>query len=559
MAPPRAPNVDDLTLTAFLNKFRNYRAMDPVENQPKPDMIAARYALTGLSQNGRHVAGINTVRDKLGPRATTLPFIRRDFDSLIGFSADIPVSKDVTYFPNPTLTRTLSKSVYVKYTYNVGEEVRRLGHYILIESTDNSYSFMFLSLRPSWTATTVFTSHNNRRKFVRHGPSHATFPDCHAHPHLVHGAYIRQLNPFTRNIWPSRNAIHHRSTTSLIFDVTTQLNSTQWITVDPSKVPNVYFGTFGPRHTLRLFFPRLQDSSRQGVNLTNTELGDIYDLGIRQAAQDVLRDTVHDWPTSFTAARFKDRNHGTGFVNAGLIISALRLSDFDQRIRYRIDTEPVLEWAADYFWGTEIRGVKDAYTHPISKSEAERLRILKSVTQDIDTTSGIWYIDVGLEFILGGQALLWSTDSHSQIMQAALGIDAREANSIISTRSKYFRDVSTHLESLSGFRAILDENSRNNRVSAVYVHAYTSDKSQTYHPENGRYGKTLTLMEATHGNPPPWCQNLLDLYRDAARNVDVAARIEVRCPLEFAEECLITFPEDELRTFLTCYKREIWW
>ena len=69
----------------------------------------------------------------------------------------------------------------------------------------------------------------------------------------------------------------------------------------------------------------------------------------------------------------------------------------------------------------------------------------------------------------------------------------------------------------------------------------------------------LTLKEATHGNPPPWCQNILDLYRDAARNVDVAARIEVCCPLEFTEECLITFPEDKLCTFLTCYKREIWW
>lgn len=71
----RAPNVQDLTLTTFLSKFRNYRAMDPVENQPEPDMIATCYALTGLSQNGRHVAGINTIHNKLGPQATTLPFI----------------------------------------------------------------------------------------------------------------------------------------------------------------------------------------------------------------------------------------------------------------------------------------------------------------------------------------------------------------------------------------------------------------------------------------------------------------------------------------------------
>ena len=119
--------VEDITLTNFLNKFCEYRTREPVDNHPEPDMIAARYALTGLSRDRRVVAGINTVRDKLGPRGP-LPFIRRDFDSLIGFTPDIPVSNDVTYFPNPPLTRTLKKSVFVKYTYVDGEEVRRLGH-----------------------------------------------------------------------------------------------------------------------------------------------------------------------------------------------------------------------------------------------------------------------------------------------------------------------------------------------------------------------------------------------------------------------------------------------
>ena len=321
----------------------------------------------------------------------------------------------------------------------------------------------------------------------------------------------------------------------------------------------MFFGTFGPRHTLRLFFPRLKDLPRPGINLNDTQLSDIYGLAIRAAAEHVLPDTVHDWPTSFKAAQFKDRNHGRGFTNSGVIIPGLCLSELDERIRWNIEIEPELEWAGGYFWGTEIRGVKDAYTHPISTPRVERLRILKSVTKDIDTTHGTWYIDVGLEFILGGQALLWSTDSHSQVMQAAFGIDAQEANSLMSKRSRYIRDVSTHLESVSGFRVTLDDNSRNNQVSAVYGQAYHSDKSQTYHPENGRYGKTLTMQEAMHGNPPPWCQNLLNLYRDAARNVDVAARIEVRCPLEFAEECLTSFPEEIIRTSLVCYKREIWW
>lgn len=295
----------------------------------------------------------------------------------------------------------------------------------------------------------------------------------------------------------------------------------------------------------------------EGVYLDETELGQLYDLGIRLAAEDVLADTVHDWPASSEAAQWRDRNHGRGFANSGVIISEEKLAQFDRRIRYYIDINPDLEWASDYFWGTEIRGVKDAHTHPISTSPQERLRVLRSVTEGINTRYGTWYIDVGLEFILGGQALLWSTDAHSRIIQAALGIDERTANTIISTRSHYVRDVSTHLESLSGFRATLKDD--DNFISAVYMQVYTTDKSQTYHPENGRYSKTLTPKVAMNGNPPPWCQSLLNLYRDAARNVDVAARIELRCPLNFADECLLAFPEDTIRASLTCYRREIWW
>ena len=291
--------------------------------------------------------------------------------------------------------------------------------------------------------------------------------------------------------------------------------------------------------------------------MDETELSQIYNLAIRLAAEDILPDTVHDWPTSFEAAQWKDRNHGRGFSNSGIIISAESLSQFDEKIRHYVDTTDELEWASGYFWGTEIRGVKDAHTHPISTSPQQRLDVLHSVTEGIDTTYGTWYIDVGLEFILGGQALLWSTDAHSKIMQAALGIDENRANAIISTQSRYVRDISTHLESLSGFRATLKDS--DNFIGAVYMQVYTTDKSQTYHPENGRYGKTLTPKEAMHGNPPSWCQSLLNVYRDAARNVDVAARIELRCPLQFADECLLTFPEDAIRTSLTCYRREIWW
>jgi hypothetical protein len=97
---PFTMNVVDLSLTGFLNKFREYRAADAVPNHPTPDMIAARFALTGRSMGGASVAGINTARDKIGAQGTR-PYIRRDFNSLIGFSTDLIVQTNITFFPNP--------------------------------------------------------------------------------------------------------------------------------------------------------------------------------------------------------------------------------------------------------------------------------------------------------------------------------------------------------------------------------------------------------------------------------------------------------------------------
>lgn len=176
----QVPEVEDLTLAGFLNRFRAYRQLVPADDQPEPDMVAARYALTGLSRDSQHVAGINTVRDLLGPRGT-LPFIRRDFDSLIGFSADIPVSKNVTYFPNPSPTRTLNKSVHVIHNHMAGNVVCRLRSNFLIELTNKFYPITSFPVRPSWT-TTAFcpTPYPNIHLLRHYHLLRVTFLDCHA-------------------------------------------------------------------------------------------------------------------------------------------------------------------------------------------------------------------------------------------------------------------------------------------------------------------------------------------------------------------------------------------
>jgi hypothetical protein len=183
--------------------------------------------------------------------------------------------------------------------------------------------------------------------------------------------------------------------------------------------------------------------------------------------------------------------------------------------------------------------------------------MLGCITGMVDTSlAGDWYIDVGLEFILRDRALLWSTHAHSSILVEALGIPRREADAIISNPWKYTQDMNTHLTTLSGFRVELEDKGQ---VSAAYLQAYTSDKSQTYNPQKGKYGKTLTPRVAFRGDPPAWCQSLLNLYHDTALRTDVAARIEVHCPLRFVEGCLVSFGQAVIDDSLISYRHEIWW
>jgi hypothetical protein len=105
---PLPPPVDH-TITQFLGNYRQYLQSGRL-------FEAARFALTGRTHHNTGYSVINTIRDKLGNTAEELPYIRRDFDSLIGFTRRIPVLSDLSYYPNPSLNRTLTHSIHVKHT-----------------------------------------------------------------------------------------------------------------------------------------------------------------------------------------------------------------------------------------------------------------------------------------------------------------------------------------------------------------------------------------------------------------------------------------------------------
>ena len=200
--------------------------------------------------------------------------------------------------------------------------------------------------------------------------------------------------------------------------------------------------------------------------------------------------------------------------------------------------------------------------HPIASSSQVKARHTNCVLQHVNTAIGTWFVDVGLEFLLTDQALLWTTAGHQQILSQLLGISRESALAIMEDPRVFTKDISTHLLELSGFRADFTRYGNGFGVGPLFVtyaQAYQTDKQQTYHPEGSRFSKTLTAKRAIEGAPPPWCNSLLQVYDDAANHVDVATRFEVRVALPFVADTLDRVDISSLKRTMVCYTREMWW
>lgn len=109
------------TIAEFIGRFSHIRAAEPQHNSPNPDFLAARFGLTGQLPNGP-TTHIDALRGRLNEQ-TPSPLIRRDFDSVIGLTDDIPITNDLQYYPSPAPSRSLNKSIHIQFEFQVSETV----------------------------------------------------------------------------------------------------------------------------------------------------------------------------------------------------------------------------------------------------------------------------------------------------------------------------------------------------------------------------------------------------------------------------------------------------
>jgi hypothetical protein len=96
---------------------------------------------------------------------------------------------------------------------------------------------------------------------------------------------------------------------------------------------------------------------------------------------------------------------------------------------------------------------------------------LDTYLQNIDIRRGVFFIDVALELLSDGNALIWRKDAHHYIAGEAIGVPAAQATAF-TTSSRHCQDPSSHLTAFAGFHTT-PRQTQSGPFDIHYLQAYT--------------------------------------------------------------------------------------
>lgn len=300
-----------------------------------------------------------------------------------------------------------------------------------------------------------------------------------------------------------------------------------------------------------------------GSQLRKEEKATFYEKGLRPAIESYLPQDISDWPSTYESEVFRAKRKTGQLAYGTKVVPRWVVPNLADAIRDNL-TDAEIPWGGSMFILHTIRGTKSATRHACEADDA-RLALGEYLTDadipEAATTSGTWWIDVGMEIMTEYlECLQWRTSSHFHITRAVLGISEAHASRITKIgSSKYSRDMASHLTAVSGCR-IEPGSQAEGEYRAIYLQMYTTDKALTYSPEGRNHGKAITMAAAMGPTQPPnFISGLFDLYSSASENSPSNARVEVRVPIEHATSVFLNIGGDLLRDSLLSFTTEEWW
>ncbi|KAF9472808.1 hypothetical protein BDN70DRAFT_779560, partial [Pholiota conissans] len=327
-------------------------------------------------------------------------------------------------------------------------------------------------------------------------------------------------------------------------------------------IPNLCIAKWGTHNMIRAVLPGLYNADRRTPFLTKEELVTFYEKGLRPAIESLPGNAAAEWPPSYSAEMFRARGK-----NGTLSFQTKTLPDW--HVRYLGDairdalSENNVPWGNGLVFLHQIRGVKSSNGHTPTRIAA--YDSLDEFCQNNDLApnchaEGHWWVDVGLEISSQQEeCLAWRTDSHFHVVKHVLEISDRSAQRITSIgSSKYIRDLTSHLTSVSGCRISPGVRTQGPH-KAAYFQMYSTDKSITYRHEGSHHGKFLRGQDILKNKADDYCHDLYELYREAATKNYSLARVEVRVPFVEAADVLVDLDIGIIRRGLVAVDPVVWW
>ena len=220
------------------------------------------------------------------------------------------------------------------------------------------------------------------------------------------------------------------------------------------------------------------------------------------------------------------RPNGT-FCNVTQMMSQHRLDQFIHHMVNMVDLHD-MEWAAGFFFGHQIHGVKSItkhlgpgnYTIPADALEDFLGQyFLMPLPNNIRSQ---FYIDVGIEFFMHQECLFWHRQGHAAILlQLVPMLDAQHIAKMVTPGApKYYQDVTGLLHDVCGFRLAPGiEDAIESHI--FYVQGYSTEKNIA---DSGNHN-TLSLPLVDGFKHTKHAVNILDNMFDQMRGTSWAGGI----------------------------------
>ena len=271
---------------------------------------------------------------------------------------------------------------------------------------------------------------------------------------------------------------------------------------------------------------------------------------------------ANDWPPTYADELFhaQKKNGLYSFTKKG--VPHYLLPELRNVIQHCLG-EAGHTWGNSMRFLLQVRGMKHTTQHGLGQADVALNQLFREIKIPLQDAlgSGTWYVNVGVEFSsVSRDCLQWRTDHHVQMVELALEID--RANAVRITKlgsSQYQRDFVAHLTEVSGCRISTGSHSEGpHGIRSLQL--YTTDKALTYSPDNGHYGKYITVSDAlAKKQPPVLTTKLRELYIHAMEKNASHCRIEVWVPLAHAMAVLLHFPHNLLESSMLSFPKTVWW